>query len=188
MLTAHGCSKWKLSYYLSVYCRQHQCRHLEDRFSSVYPFHIWSVLPKVKLSRYLTCAALMFISPKTLDLDLATLTSAKIWHHFKCRGIEFVSDTLFWNRSFILNNRFIPVRILLDQDPILGTLSARREYTLHGLLSLRAPWTHTFPHTYTPRANWVDPNLLVIILEGGKMYGENWTVVSSNLQKSGLKC
>lgn len=60
-------------YYLSVYRGQYQRRHLENRLSSIYPFHIGSVLGKESLNRYLTYAALMFISLKTLVLAILVL-------------------------------------------------------------------------------------------------------------------
>lgn len=59
--------------------------------------------------------------------------------------------------SFMLGNRFIPVRISPDPDSIMGTLSVRREYTLDGIL---APGhnAHTFTHTHThTRSNSVEP-------------------------------
>lgn len=62
----------------------------------------------------------------------------------------------------MLSSRFIQARIMPDPDPILGTVSARQKYILHGVL---VPGHHTYtPSSISTNSNHMDTSIAVPLL------------------------
>lgn len=88
--------------------------------------------------------------------------------HYRLLLVMYLVQKQFCNfmnsvHSFIFSSHFILVLVVVDSEPMPGTLGAKREHILDGMpIHRKATCLHNFTHSFTPRGHltWPDWHVL----------------------------